>query len=128
MFLQDEHNMDMVAFLVNITAHLNELNLKLQGPNSLISDLMAAVRSFQKKLEIFKVDLQEECTHFPRVKEQIHDDRDKFLYTDFIEKLMRNFSQRFDSFTLGKHHLLLIQNPYLIRDVREFSKVSFFTF
>ncbi|KAL1270810.1 hypothetical protein QQF64_029826 [Cirrhinus molitorella] len=128
MFLQDEHNMDMLAFLVDITAHLNELNLKLQGPNNLISDLMAAVRSFQKKLEIFKVDLQEECTHFPTVKEQIQEDRDKLLYTDFIDKLMRNFSQRFDGFTLGKHLLLLIQNPYLIREVREFSKEATQTF
>ncbi|XP_056315034.1 general transcription factor II-I repeat domain-containing protein 2A-like [Danio aesculapii] len=66
--------------------------------------------------------------HFPRVKEQIQDERDKILYTDSIEKLMRNFSQRFDSFTLGKHLLLLILNPYLIRDVREFSKEAAQTF
>lgn len=122
-FLQDEHKMDVVAFLVDITAHLNELNLKLQGQKNSVCDLMKAVRSFQMKLDIFKQDLQGgECLHFVQVREQIKFERDLSPYVDFIDKLMRNFHQRFDSFALGKQLLLLIQNPFLIREVRGFSK------
>ena len=43
LFLQDEHNMDMVAFLVYITSHLSELHLKLQGQNNSVADLRTAV-------------------------------------------------------------------------------------
>lgn len=123
LFLQDESTMDTVAFLVDITSHLNALNLKLQGKNNSISDLMTAVRSFQRKLELFREDLSKgECTHFPKVKEQIQGKRDVSPYVEFINKLIENFRKRFDSFRLGQQVLLLIQNPFLIKDIREFSK------
>ena len=86
-FLQDEHKMDMVAFLVDITSHLTELDLKLQGWNNSVADLMTAVRSFQRKLDIFKEDLEGECTHFPQLQEQTHGERDVCPYVDFINKL-----------------------------------------
>ena len=63
--------MDVVAFLVDITGHLNELNLKLQGQKNSVCDLMKNVRSFQMKLNIFKEDLQGECEPFPQIREQI---------------------------------------------------------
>lgn len=63
--------MDIVAFLVDITSHLNELNMKLQGKNNSVCDLMTAVRSFQRKLEVFSEELQGDCAHFPKVQEQV---------------------------------------------------------
>ena len=54
LFLKDEKNMDNVAFLVDITSHLNELNTKLQGKDNLICEQMTAVAPFMRKL----VDLQ----------------------------------------------------------------------
>lgn len=118
----------MVAFLVDITSHLNELNLKLQGQNNSVADLMTAVRSFQRKLDIFKEDLEGECEHFPKLQEQIQGERDFSPYVDFINKLIGNFSNRFNSFCLGQQLLLLIQNPFLIREVRGFSKEATQTF
>lgn len=50
--------------LVDNTSHLNELNLKLRGQDNSVADLMTAVRSFQGKPDIFKEDLQGECTHY----------------------------------------------------------------
>ncbi|KAA8578215.1 hypothetical protein FQN60_005347 [Etheostoma spectabile] len=70
LFLKNVKKMDIVAFLVDITSHLNELNLKLQGKDSSVCDLMTAVRSFQRKLALFREDLQGDCAHFPTVKEQ----------------------------------------------------------
>lgn len=96
-FLEEETNMDNFAFLFDITGHLNDLNLKLQGKDNSVCDLVAAVQSFQKKLDILKVDLQEDCTHFPSLKE-IHG-INVTAHSDFIHKLIGNFKARFDDFT-----------------------------
>ncbi|CAL8366309.1 unnamed protein product [Boreogadus saida] len=74
------------------------------------------------KLNIFKEDLQGECEHFPQMREQIQGEGDISPYVGFIDKLIGNFSQRFDSFKLGHQLLLLIENPFLIREIRGFSK------
>ncbi|XP_067298506.1 SCAN domain-containing protein 3-like [Pseudorasbora parva] len=100
LFLEDDKKMDIVAFLVDITSHLNELDLKLQGKDNSVCDLMTAVRSFQRKLVLFREDLLADCAHFPTVKERIQGERDVSSFVDFVD----------------------IQNPFLITDVREFSK------
>ncbi|KAA8591585.1 hypothetical protein FQN60_016959 [Etheostoma spectabile] len=64
-FVENDKKMNIVAFLVDITSHLYELNLKLQDKENSVCDLMTAVRSFQRKLALFKEDLQEDCEHFP---------------------------------------------------------------
>ncbi|MED6262930.1 hypothetical protein ATANTOWER_029888 [Ataeniobius toweri] len=56
---------------LTVTSHLNELNLRLQGKDNSVSELITAVRSFQRKLEVFKEDLQGECAHFPALQEQL---------------------------------------------------------
>ena len=122
LFLENEKQMDNVAFLVDITAHLNELNLRLQGKDNSICELMTAVRSFQKKLELFKEDLQGDCAHFPAVQEQVQGERDVSSFVGFIDKLIVNFSNRFDSFSFGQQLTMFIQNPFIITDVRGFSK------
>ena len=83
---------------------------------------MTAVRSFQRKLELFKEDLQGDCAHFPAVQERVQGQRDVSSFVDFIDKLIVNFSNRFDSFSFGQQLTMFIQNPFLITDVREFSK------
>ncbi len=102
LFLEDEKKMDNVAFLVDITSHLNELNVKLQGKNNSICELITAVRSFQRKLELFSEDLQGDCAHFPAVQDQVQGQRDVSAFVDFVDKLIVNFSKRFDSFSFGQ--------------------------
>lgn len=63
-FLQNPEKMAAVAFLTDITSHLNNLNLKLQGKNNTVCELMSAVWAFQRKLEVFKSDLQVGCLTF----------------------------------------------------------------
>lgn len=71
--------------------------------------MMTAVRSFQRKLDIFREDLEGECE-----QGQIQGDRDVSPCVDLIDKLLGNFSKRSNSFCLGQQILLLIQNPFLI--------------
>lgn len=55
--MEDEEKMETVAFLTDITSHLNQLNVKLQGWHNTVCDMITAVWAFQKKLELFKNDL-----------------------------------------------------------------------
>jgi hypothetical protein len=83
---------------------------------------MTPVRSFKWKLEVFKEDVQGDCAHFPKAQEQLQGERDVSPHVDFIDKLIRNFRNLFESFSLGQQHLLQIENIFLITDVRGFSK------
>jgi len=112
--------MELVGFLADITSHLNDLNVKLQGEKHTIFNLISAVRAFQKKLELFNNDIQSQLLHFPRLLEQRKGETDT-KYVQFIEKLINNFKVRFDDFVLGKQLLLFIQNPFLVTDITEFS-------
>lgn len=79
---EDGKKMDIAAFVVDITSHLNEPNLKLHGKDNSLCDMMTAVRSFQRKLEVFKEDLQGESAHFPTVQEQVLGKREVSSFAD----------------------------------------------
>ncbi|XP_061882828.1 general transcription factor II-I repeat domain-containing protein 2-like isoform X2 [Entelurus aequoreus] len=120
-FLQNAGKMEAVAFLADITSHLNDLNLKLQGKKNTVCELMSEARAFQRKLELFKSDIQEELLHFPKLLELTKGEGDHQCHLEFLEKLIANFKTRFDGFILGKQVLLFIENPFLIRNVSAFS-------
>ncbi|KAL0161498.1 hypothetical protein M9458_045223 [Cirrhinus mrigala] len=120
-FMKNEEEMEVVAFLTDITSHLNDLNLKLQGKNSTVCDLMSAVRAFQRKLEVFKCDLQQNLLHFPRLLDQTAGKHHHHNYAEFLEKLITNFQTCFEDFPLGKQVLLCIENPFLVKSIAEFS-------
>ena len=50
MELSDGKFLRDLGFMVDITKHLSEPNIKLQGPNQLISSLLSNVKSFEVKL------------------------------------------------------------------------------
>lgn len=56
---------------------------------------------------------------FPTVQEQL---RGIHTYVDFVDKLILNFSECFDSFRFGQRLTLFIQNFFLVTDVGAFSK------
>ena len=56
-FLSDENWMDYLEFLTDITPHLSELNLKLQGKSQVMNKLFQHICAFWNKLELFQVHL-----------------------------------------------------------------------
>ena len=48
-----------LAFLVDITSLMNELNLKLQGKEKLIHEMFSEVKSFELKLKLIKTNILE---------------------------------------------------------------------
>ncbi|KAG2467552.1 MOG1 factor, partial [Polypterus senegalus] len=120
-FMKNDEKMEIIAFLTDITSHLNDLNMKLRGKNSTVCDLMLAVRAFQRKLEVFKCDLQQDLLHFPRLLDQTAGKHHHHNYAEFLDKLIKNFQTRFEDFPLGKQVLLCIENPFLVKNIAEFS-------
>lgn len=120
-FLRNDDNMELVAFLVDITSHLNELNVKLQGQGNTVCDLMAAIRSFERRLEIFKSDIRGAHLHFPTLLQQTNGNHHHH-HLSFLERLSENFRERFDDFNVGKEVLLCITSPFLVKNVEEFSR------
>jgi len=73
-----------LAFLVDITQRLNELNLKLQGVNSLTSDTYSYIKAFKLKLTLFTNQLIEKnLAHFPTCNKCKLENDEKFP-TDFV--------------------------------------------
>ncbi|XP_061913867.1 general transcription factor II-I repeat domain-containing protein 2-like isoform X1 [Entelurus aequoreus] len=120
-FLQNAGKMEAVAFLADITSHLNDLNVKLQGKKNTLCELMSEVRAFQRKLELFKSHIQEELFHFPKLLELTKGEGDDQCHLELLEKLIANFKTGFDGFILGKQVLLFIENTFLITNVSAFS-------
>ena len=58
MELSDGKFLRDLAFMVDIIKHLSELNIKLQGPNQLISSLLSNVKSFEVKLRLWQGQLK----------------------------------------------------------------------
>ena len=56
--LGDENWLTDLASLVNITAHLNEINKRLQGENLLISTMFQTITAFQMKLKLWQVQIK----------------------------------------------------------------------
>ena len=104
-------------FLGDITSHLNDLNIKLQGKGKLIFDLPAAVNAFKVKLRLFKSQLSKGMlTHFPICLKLILSERQlaiEIKYAEQIEVLIEEFNNRLTLSTKEKLHLKIIVNPFL---------------
>jgi hypothetical protein len=47
-----------LMFFTGLSVHLNELNLKLQGKGKRFDVMFGYIKSFELKLEVFKIDLK----------------------------------------------------------------------
>ncbi|XP_073807411.1 general transcription factor II-I repeat domain-containing protein 2-like [Danio rerio] len=109
-----------LAFLVDITKHLNELNVNLQGKDAVVSQLYAHIKAFGIKLQLFQrhLSLTEPCTaHFPALKEVIdsfpQDNIDVQMkgYVTAIASLSVEFNKRFQDFAVIEKDMLLFSSP-----------------
>jgi hypothetical protein len=77
-----------LAFLADLTSHLNVLNLNLQSKGLNISQLVGHIEGFRKKLKLFEDALQKNDTiHFPSCQ-KLKESENYFI--DFAEFLQSN--------------------------------------
>ena len=78
-----------LAFLSDITEHLNILNVKLQGKENLISDMFAIVKAFLSKLNIFvfsALTLQRATSQFTHHRKTLQLCLQSFLVLMYVSK------------------------------------------
>lgn len=103
--IKDESWLQDLAFAVDITAQLNDLNLKLQGKNKLITNLYDDIKCFITKLRLWKSQvLNENLVHFPTCKELKNSTNTKSIpsfakYKSRLELLSTEFQKRFHDFS-----------------------------
>ena len=114
-FLSDENWLNDLAFLTDITQHLSDLNLRLQGKSQLMNKLFEYICAFEKKLELFQVQLRRATlTHFMGLATR----KLEFPYLDCtkyrasVQKLRDDFANRFPDFRQNKIKLKLFSQPF----------------
>ncbi|XP_046683452.1 general transcription factor II-I repeat domain-containing protein 2A-like [Homalodisca vitripennis] len=105
-----------LAFLVDITVHINCLNLKLQGPNSLITDAYHHVNAFRKKLALFEKQLNNKnLDHFETCQKCVSEASVPFpseFTAKVVSQLSQQFNKRFEDFDKECGRINMFQNPF----------------
>ena len=114
-FLSNENWLNDLAFLTDITQHLSGLNLKVQGKCQLVNKLFEHICAFEKKLELFQVQLSRATlTHFTclATRKLEFPDLDCTKYGASVQKLHNEFAKRFSDFRKNKIKLKLFAQPF----------------
>ena len=107
-----------LAFLVDITLHLNTLNTRLQGRDQLITVLLDNVSGFQNKLTLFRNHMKEcKLIHFKTMSSlvnefQIPPPNFHERYENYLDVLSNNFDNRFNDLRGREQKLALFREPF----------------
>ncbi|XP_025405785.1 general transcription factor II-I repeat domain-containing protein 2A-like [Sipha flava] len=114
---QDPEFLKQLAFITDLTNHLNSLNLSLQGRNQTVSDLVGIINGFWNKLNVFKYTLEKNnLTHFPsclKLAEELNSEKniDFSCCSSQIQQVINEFNTRFKDIESLKSSVLLYNNP-----------------
>ncbi|CAI5691491.1 unnamed protein product [Oreochromis niloticus] len=117
--LREQEFLCELAFMCDITSHLDALNLQLQGRGRIITDMYAAVRAFKTKLCLWQNQmLQGNLGHFPCCQAMnMQISTAVFPCAQFAEKLCvlsTEFTWRFADFDAQKCRFELLSNPFAV--------------
>ena len=102
--MEDESWLCDLAFLVNITTRMNELNTRLQRKAQYASEMYGHIKGFMNKLRLWHAHIQNaNLSHFPTLKKMGMRPEVKTEYADQLEKLFNEFSARFKDFKSYEH-------------------------
>ncbi|XP_056629866.1 general transcription factor II-I repeat domain-containing protein 2A-like [Diorhabda sublineata] len=116
--LKDPEFLRQLAFLTDLTNHLNSLYLSLQGRNQTVSDLIGKINEFRNKLSVLKHALEKNnLTYFPsclQLTEEFNSEENiEFpCCSSQIQQVIDEFNTRFEEIESLKSSLLLYNNPF----------------
>ena len=102
-----------LAYLSDITAHMNALNVRLQGKHNLIHNLFDQVTAFERKLELWNQQVKERnFAHFPSLKQCAPVNTDK--YCSSLSTLQSEFNARFQDFRSSENMMRIFSSPFTV--------------
>lgn len=110
---EDPNWMADFGYLTDISLHLNDLNIRLQGKNSMLHNLFDQVKTFENKLRLWEVQLlRGDFTHFPTLSQcEVHNNE---KYSEALSILRSDFSNRFQDFRSNEKLLKLFSTPFSV--------------
>lgn len=115
--LEDPCWITQLAFLTDITCHLNTFNLKIQGRDKLSNNMLNAIRAFQNKITALYIP-DREFIHFPKLRAVTTNYPsllEHFSHREFVnvlEELRGEFESRFKDVNEHKEIFNFIENPF----------------
>ncbi|CAM5164836.1 unnamed protein product [Natator depressus] len=105
-----------LVFFVDLTKHMNDFNLRLQGENGLICDMYTQVKAFRHKLVLFESQLMKDCfAHFICCEKFNQDTESRFptrFAQEIISDLKLQFQKRFSDLGVNAGEIWIFQNPF----------------
>ena len=111
--LDDEDWISDFAFAVDIMAHMNELNLKLQGKGLFAHQLYSNIKGFMTKLLLLSKQIKiKQLAHFPTLQQICISKENLQKYSSLVLDLHTEFQRRFQDFKLIESDLSLVASPF----------------
>nr|XP_030727814.1 general transcription factor II-I repeat domain-containing protein 2 isoform X2 [Globicephala melas] len=105
-----------LAFLVDMTMHLNTLNLSLQGHSQIVTQMYDLIRAFLAKLCLWETHLaRNNLAHFPTLKSVSRNESDGLNYIPKIVELKTEFQKRLSDFKVYESELTLFSSPFSMK-------------
>ncbi|XP_032460522.1 general transcription factor II-I repeat domain-containing protein 2 isoform X2 [Phocoena sinus] len=105
-----------LAFLVDMTMHLNTLNISLQGHSQIVTQMYDLIRAFLAKLCLWETHLaRNNLAHFPTLKSVSRNESDGLNYIPKIVELKTEFQKRLSDFKLYESELTLFSSPFSMK-------------
>ena len=111
--MEDESWVCDLAFLVDITIRMNELNTKLQRKAQYASEMYGHIKGFINKLRLWHAHIQNSnLSHFPTLKEMGMLPEKKTEFADQLQNLLNDFSTRIKDFKSHEHLFEIFSSPF----------------
>ena len=102
-----------LAFLINITTHLNDLNTKLQQNDQYANDMYGYIQAFQNKLRLWKAHIQKgDISYFQTLKETGLLPEKKTEFADQFQNVLNEFFNCFQDFKSHEHLFDIFSSPF----------------
>ncbi|XP_023309706.1 general transcription factor II-I repeat domain-containing protein 2-like [Anoplophora glabripennis] len=122
--LKNEKWRSDLAFLVDITKHLNDINLELQGKDKNIVDMMSSINAFKRKLQQLKDEMKnKDCRNFPTLLLQ-QNSASFVTYEEEVTKILKEFERRFADINKIENILSFMSYPFNCTNIQKISSSS----
>ncbi|XP_038564407.1 general transcription factor II-I repeat domain-containing protein 2A-like [Micropterus salmoides] len=111
--LSDEDWVTDLGFAVDVTALMNELNVKLQCKGLFVHEMYSAVKAFMRKLQLLSSQVKDNIlTHLPTLKEATRSADHLHKYSTMLEALHGEFSRQFQDFKTLESEMHMVSSPF----------------